>query len=324
MFDSPSILDILEDSASIALAYVKDDVDALTHPFTFVISSLSHFGIEGVNNIEDLIARLNQQSDLIEGIGVERYFQDIRDTVNICQSKRSFILPIKVKEKTLDFLMVVYPIGGRHIKCFMFIRLDSSSSSANFDESFYNSYKDDLTELFNFKTFKEHLSRNVRDSRLCLFDLNGFKSINDRFGHEVGDKILHKIGDIMIELADMDAIFYHRSGDEFLILSFGGEEYTLKLIENIRLGMKKYAEENFKDVPIDASFGIVHLTYGKGGVMEDRDFTLALTLSDIAMYKAKLSHESVCIIETEEAKALLSREDLAAEVDRLSALTGRK
>ncbi len=327
MFDSPSILDILEDSASLALAYLDDKVNALTSPLKFVVSSLSHFGIEGITNVEDIIDAINQQSDLVEGIGVRRYFGEIREAVTECKSKKSFILPLKGTNGVREFLMVVYPVGGRHIKCFMFIRLDNTGSSANFDESFYNSYKDNVTELFNFKTLKEHLSRNVRESRLCLFDLNGFKLINDRYGHEVGDKVLHSIGDIMISISDMEAIYYHRSGDEFMILCFADDNYLNDIISKIRTKMQEYWAKEFpqeKDLRLDAAFGVVHLTYGKGKVMDNKEYMVAIEMADIAMYHAKINHEAVHMIKEEEAKQLASREDLSAEVNRLSALVGRR
>ena len=55
---------------------------------------------------------------------------------------------------------------------------------------------------------------------LCL-DLDGFKGVNDTLGHPVGDALLRKIGDILLELAP-DGLVSRLGGDEFAIILSGG------------------------------------------------------------------------------------------------------
>lgn len=85
---------------------------------------------------------------------------------------------------------------------------------------------DELTQLTNRRGF-EILARHVlslcdrtgRHAVLLFFDLNGFKAINDRFGHAEGDRALKTFADTLTgALRDSDVIA-RLGGDEFVVLS---------------------------------------------------------------------------------------------------------
>ena len=65
----------------------------------------------------------------------------------------------------------------------------------------------------------ERLSREGEASLLVLFDLNGFKDYNDRFGHPVGDALLVRVGDRLATAVNGDGHAYRLSGDEFCTLT---------------------------------------------------------------------------------------------------------
>lgn len=86
---------------------------------------------------------------------------------------------------------------------------------------------DPLVPVFNRRAFMREvgraqtvMSRYDMLSSLIFFDLNGFKSINDRFGHAVGDELLKKVGDVLVEGVRHCDMVARIGGDEFAVLLF--------------------------------------------------------------------------------------------------------
>ena len=79
--------------------------------------------------------------------------------------------------------------------------------------------------------------------------MNELKYINDRFGHEAGDKALTAVADILRDCCIRDARIYRVGGDEFMILSRGATEEELsEMIRRMR--------ERFAPSPYTCAFGL--------------------------------------------------------------------
>lgn len=89
-------------------------------------------------------------------------------------------------------------------------------------------YRDGLTGLPNRRFFIWYLSRYLprkaingqADSlvnRVVLFDLNGFKAVNDTYGHEAGDELLKLIADTLNKLLPPEVLLARLGGDEFVV-----------------------------------------------------------------------------------------------------------
>ena len=80
---------------------------------------------------------------------------------------------------------------------------------------------DALTDLLNHGTFEEYLERHVRDGSpfgLIMLDLDDFREINNRLGHQAGDDALRRIATALAGTArDADLLFRY-GGDEFVFL----------------------------------------------------------------------------------------------------------
>ena len=61
-------------------------------------------------------------------------------------------------------------------------------------------------------------SASRRRTALLLVDLDGFKQINDTFGHECGDQVLRRIGELMRATIRTDDVAIRHGGDEFAVL----------------------------------------------------------------------------------------------------------
>jgi len=146
---------------------------------------------------------------------------------------------------------------------------------------------DQLTGLFNRNAIGELLQAEIERSRryhqdfsVVMMDLDHFKAVNDRFGHDAGDKVLNKVGRLLLDnLRDPDAPG-RWGGEEFLILAPGSQAVAARnLAERIRRFVK---EISLPEVPIalSASFGVSQLN-------ADQSRDQLLYVADRALYQAK-------------------------------------
>ena len=157
-------------------------------------------------------------------------------------------------------------------------------SHANlFEAESHQSRRDHLTGLPNRRDFEERLpvelsraSRSARPVSLCLFDLDGFKGVNDRFGHPAGDEVLRAVAEILQDARLADDCF-RIGGDEFAILMPGttAEEATIAA-ERIAATVRA---ATLGDGEIGISYGI--------GTSIDLDGEALLTDADRELLEAK-------------------------------------
>ncbi len=129
----------------------------------------------------------------------------------------------------------------------------------------YLSFHDTLTGLYNRRYFEEELKRlfNKRNYplTLMLFDLNGLKIANDILGHEIGDKIICKLAEILSSTSRGSDVVARIGGDEFAILMPNTDEKGATIFVNRVL--EKIKEHNKKEkLRISASWGFA-IQYGE-------------------------------------------------------------
>lgn len=151
---------------------------------------------------------------------------------------------------------------------------------------------DSLTDLFNRPAVMDHISLRLSDAdseaalggfALLLLDLDGFKEVNDNFGHDAGDLLLKEAAQ-RARLALRDSDFVARlGGDEFLIVipqvsdQENAEHIARKLIDAIGAS---YTLGNH-DACVTASIGISLFPH------HARDREALMKCADIALYEAK-------------------------------------
>ncbi len=123
--------------------------------------------------------------------------------------------------------------------------------------------RDWLTGLHNRRYFAnevERLSSERRGGRFCLavLDLDHFKSINDRFGHEVGDRVLVRVAALLCEVLRESDIVVRSGGEEFLVLMAATElRAAAAVCERIRGRVREEPWERLAaGLTVTASIGV--------------------------------------------------------------------
>ena len=107
------------------------------------------------------------------------------------------------------------------------------------EEAEYLSFHDSLTGLYNRRYFEEELKRLDTERQLpisiIMADIDGLKEVNDKYGHNVGDKLLLAITKVLKKASRKEDIIARWGGDEFImILPASSEKITGKIIERIK------------------------------------------------------------------------------------------
>ena len=131
-------------------------------------------------------------------------------------------------------------------------------------------YKDVLTGRPNRRYLEGELATQLKVSEryerplsLISFDLDCFKSVNDTFGHAVGDEVLVTVAHLVEPLLRGSDTFGRWGGEEFLVVAPETElEEVAALAERLREAVEAAAYPH--DVPVTASFGVVTRTDGMG------------------------------------------------------------
>ncbi|MGN7798861.1 diguanylate cyclase domain-containing protein [Leifsonia sp. 22587] len=145
---------------------------------------------------------------------------------------------------------------------------------------------DHLTGLHNRRSFEHELEKAVSAGEggvLLFLDLDGFKSINDRHGHETGDAVLRTIAQRLARDSRSSDVISRLAGDEFVVLSGGtghedGEAFAARLVRDIA-------------DPIDTARGPMTVTASCGVIAIEPGQTAKqlVDAADAAMYRAKNS-----------------------------------
>ncbi|MEH6825901.1 MAG: diguanylate cyclase [Motiliproteus sp.] len=149
---------------------------------------------------------------------------------------------------------------------------------------------DPLTGLLNRRTLMKQLNhvqqqslRTGRPVSLMMLDLDHFKQINDRFGHQGGDRVLELFAQILQQQVRSSDYISRFGGEEFLVLlTDARQQDALQLAERILKGCRtsKVALEDCREIRFGVSIGIAQLD----GAVSVED---CLSQADAALYQAK-------------------------------------
>lgn len=196
------------------------------------------------------------------------------------------------------------------------------------DKLYELSHKDPLTGLGNRKKLEETLSLEIERSYrtkqpicLCFLDLDDFKKINDTMGHDVGDKVLKGIAEILKECCRKTDMIFRYGGEEIVILFPGTPLYHSEVISNrIRQEIKNHIFYDSEQRPFNVTCSMGIACYkGKKPI----DINELIKEADKALYEAKARGKDKVVVGKIVDVDIEVEEDLKVNPEEKSLLFGK-
>ncbi len=277
----------------------QNQVSPLSEPMSALYFSEPHNIARKMTEFSSLInqildrprSSIDTQSNLEGSIFLFMAKEQILNSFNITVKLYEVESNQKIHElRTTQQLLLIIIILTILIECLFFIT-PLSIKSNRYSKSLYEEANHDyLTNLLNRRSFavlaKQFVAISKRyhsDLSVISFDIDLFKSINDKYGHDLGDKVIQNVaGTIQENCRDSDSVFRF-GGEEFLILlPKTSMSEAIKLAEKIR--------STITNSPTLADKLIIEVTASAGVSQwdsEEKNIESALKRADDALYQAK-------------------------------------
>ena len=166
------------------------------------------------------------------------------------------------------------------------------------DEAFQRAATDPLTGLYNRQYILDAIEKDIRRARRygtplsCLMlDLDGFKELNDKYGHLVGDSVLRQVAETIASSLRETDIAARYGGDEFCIVAPAtGLDGAMLLAERLRSALATMdVVAGGRLLTVTASVGVFSPT-----TMSQVRLTTLIDCAESAVRKAKLAGNQVC------------------------------
>lgn len=282
--------------------------DILTNHLRFLFHDFSYINLKDVDTLSGLIDKIDPKSEICEVKGVKCYHEEVVNEIIGEQRKTTTYIPLKINGKCLPFELKLVRMEETGTMLGVIMELDEKSY--NIEKLYADSYKDQMTGLFNKNALNYHFSKNTDSHYLGFMDLDYFKAFNDKFSHSTGDQILHGVGQKLVGLADKHVIFYRVGGDEFAFMTIDLEyDETLDLIHRIQEALLTI---DFFDVKLHFSIGFSYFS----SLSDDCTIQEALLFADYGMYLSKGSaKEKVHYIDPEKGEQIKLKGDVLETVE---------
>ncbi|MCU0238821.1 MAG: diguanylate cyclase [Pyrinomonadaceae bacterium] len=178
------------------------------------------------------------------------------------------------------------------------IASDAIAKSVTHLETENRALTDQMTNLPNARSLQLHFEKEVSRSRrtgypfqVIMLDLDGFKAVNDTFGHKVGDKLLLEVGKVMKDqLREYDFLARY-AGDEFVaIIPEMNEEDVREICDRIEKSVSEF-QITIGDRYAKVGISIGSASYPRNGESLDQ----IIVAADQAMYAVKAHHKQKLI-----------------------------
>jgi diguanylate cyclase (GGDEF)-like protein len=208
------------------------------------------------------------------------------------EKKSNFLLPACQWEESLINGLVLgittyrTPDGGGAL-----VAKDISKDKAQHQDLTFLAYHDSLTGLPNRKAFHQKLTQSILAMQesgkgllaVLFLDLDGFKAVNDSYGHEMGDWLLNQVGQRLRRCIRSNDVLARFGGDEFcIILNHAANRMKVKMVA-ARI-LKTISEPYIRDgIPLSVGLSLGIGVYSLG----TEDSESLLKEADAAMYAVK-------------------------------------
>jgi len=192
---------------------------------------------------------------------------------------------------------------------------ETRKRSVSEDRLRFLAYHDTLTSLMNRQGFRDCLA-NVLDEMpvkgnepaLMFIDLDGFKAVNDHYGHDIGDKLLAGVGKRLADFLGEQALVARLGGDEFAAVLEDSRDHIERRAGSLVEALSQPYSIDGHAVRVAASCGLA-----RAGCFGN-DLDGLINAADLAMYHAK-AKGSGCVVLFETKMLEQQRERRQLEID---------
>lgn len=154
---------------------------------------------------------------------------------------------------------------------------------------------DGLTKVLNREMISSYLSFMIQSKRpftVCLCDIDNFKSVNDNYGHMLGDEILQIIGAEIERVIGNKGVVGRYGGDEFMIIFDGITEYNdvWEVCHNINVFVGRIKYEKAEELNVTLTTGITRFP------IDGQTYEELLSKADRALYRGKMKGRNCFVI----------------------------
>ena len=148
-------------------------------------------------------------------------------------------------------------------------------------------YTDSLTGVYNRRYYDDYI-QNAEDIRAAvMIDIDNFKHINDNYGHDAGDVVLHGIAQTILSCVRKSDAVIRYGGDEFAVVFYNiPPEVFEKKLERMRY---------LVEVLIVKEYPEIHMSVSIGGAYGTRKAKELFKIADSMMYESKITKNQVNI-----------------------------
>ena len=224
----------------------------------------------------------------------------LNDPAKFSTLRSAVAVPLEGVNGVLGVLTLYHAEGDAFTKDHLRILLAISSKIAlaienalRFRRAESSATTDYLTDLPNarslFLQLDSELSRGRRTDAplaVCVLDLDGFKMVNDRFGHLEGNRVLHEVAAGLRNACREYDYVARMGGDEFVVLLPGVRPVDVDAkLTQFRQVVSNVCRELFRENLLSISIGVAHF------LIDGNDAEQLLAEADRRMYKEKHSHK---------------------------------
>lgn len=288
-----------------ALAAAGRALETFDEATKALVSTLDAGGVPSAEQALAVTTAADAYSEAMAGV-VELQGRVANERVAALQQTEYFLLAATIILLALEALFLFRP-AAKSVRASWEESSEAHAFERELDQQRLNflARYDPLTGLINRTLFADRLENAVAGARrdgsvvaLMFLDIDGFKEVNDRHGHHVGDALLRQVAERLVGTVRESDTVARLGGDEFTVILEGGRrvEDAGQVATNVLKALAEPYRVGREDITITSSIGVAAFP------LDGETAAELLKGADIAMYSAKAAGRNTYQFYTTELK----------------------